>query len=200
MGLPKEIQGLAELLSSLPNIGPKLSTRLALFLSTNGKGLGRKLGTSIEDVIAKITVCSICSNITTSNICEICADDSRDKSLIIVVEDSLDLYNIEAASDFHGYYQVLGGVISPINGIGPNDIKILQLINRVKLGHITEVVLALNPNLEGDSTSLYIKNEIEQINAEIKVTRIAKGIPVGGDIEFASSQTIIDSLKSRSSF
>jgi len=200
MGLPKEVQNLSDLFSSLPSIGPKLSNRLALFLSVNGKSLASKLSHSLDEVVKSIRLCSNCSNITDTDFCEICTDSSRDRSIVIVVEDSLDLYNLEQTGEYKGMYQVLGGLISPINGIGPRDIKIDQLLNRLQDGEIKEIILALNPNLEGDSTGLYIKNEIDKLGLDIKLTRLAKGIPAGSDIEFASSQTLIDSFNSRVSF
>jgi recombination protein RecR len=199
MSLPKEVQNLSELFGFLPGIGPKLSNRLSLYLAVSGKSLATRLSTSLDKVVTNIKLCDICSNITTGNLCEICLDSERNLSLIIVVEDSLDLYNIEQTGEYKGVYQVLGGLISPVNGIGPDDLKIEQLINRVKDEESkVEVVLALNATLEGDATGLYIKSRLEGFN--IKITKLAKGIPSGGDIEFASTQTLIDSLKSRSVF
>ena len=200
MGFPKEIQNLSDLLNFLPGIGPKMSNRLAMYLSVSGKSLSRKLSDSLIEVSNKIRLCDNCSNISTSELCEICSDSTRNNEIIIVVEDSLDLYNIEQTGEYKGLYQVLGGLISPVNGVGPNDIQIGQLISRVESNIVKEIILALNPNLEGDSTSMYIKNEIEKLGKEINLTKLAKGIPSGGDIEFASSQTLIDSFKSRSGF
>jgi recombination protein RecR len=198
--LPKEITELADSFGSLPNVGPKLSARIALYLSVNAKDLAKKLSTSLEEVINNIAKCNICGNVTNSDICTICSDERRDNSIVLVVEDSLDLINIENTREFKGVYHVLGGVISPINGIGPDDINITSLISRIENSSIQEVILALNPNLEGDSTSLYIKDQIDGVKQGISVTRLAKGIPVGGDLEYLSGQTIIDSMKSRINF
>lgn len=200
MALPKELQNLSDLLNFLPSIGPKMSNRLSLYLAVQGKDLSRKISQSLIEVSEKIRLCSNCSNISVGELCEICSDELRNREVIIVVEDSLDLYNIEQTGEYSGLYQVLGGLISPVNGIGPRDIHIDQLVSRMKNDSVNEVILALNPNLEGDSTSLYIKNEIERAEIQVNITRLAKGIPSGGDIEFASSQTLIDSFKSRSGF
>ena len=200
MALPKEIQNLSELLGFLPGIGPKMSNRLALYLSVSGKSLSRRLSDSLIDVSDKIQLCSQCSNISTTPLCEICSDSTRSHETIIVVEDSLDLYNMEYTGEYKGLYQVLCGLISPVNGIGPDDIKIRQLIDRVKALQVKEIILALNPTLEGDSTSLYIKNEIDRLDSSVVLSRLAKGLPSGGDIEFASSQTLVDSFKSRTGF
>jgi len=200
MRLPKEIQDLNELLSRLPNIGPKLSSRLALYLALGGKDLAKKISVSINEVLENIKVCQLCGNVSNTDICDICSDESRDRSQILVVEDSLDLYNIESSAEYTGLYHILGGVISPINGIGPSDLRILGLLNRAREPEPKEIILALNPNLEGDATSLYIKQEIQKINSGIAITRLAKGIPAGGDIEFVSNQTIVDSMRSRREF
>ena len=197
MQIPSEIKTLSDLLSSLPSIGPKLSNRLALYLSVTRKDLAKKLTESLAEVAANIRTCKNCGNVTTSEICEICADDQRDQHLILVVEDALDLFNFESTNDYKGLYHILGGVISPINGIGPKDLTIDKLIARIKDLDVKEVIFALNPNVEGDSTSLYLKNEIQNRYPEVKITRLAKGVPGGSDLEFASSQTLIDSMRSR---
>lgn len=198
--LPKEIIELSEAFGSLPNVGPKLSARIALYLSVSAKDLAKKLSNSLEEVINNISKCNICGNVTNKDLCLVCEDDSRDKSIILVVEDSLDLINIEGTKEYRGIYHVLGGVISPINGIGPDDINISSLIKRVEDASIKEVILGLNPNLEGDSTALYLKTQMESVNPALSITRLAKGIPVGGDLEYLSGQTIIDSMKSRINF
>lgn len=198
--LPKEIIELTDSFSSLPNVGPKLSARIALYLSVNAKDLAKKLSNSLEDVINNISKCNICGNVTNKDICSICDDELRDQSILLVVEDSLDLINIEGTREYKGFFHVLGGVISPINGIGPDDINITSLIKRVEDLSVKEVILALNPNLEGDSTSLYLKDQLESVRTDLVITRLAKGIPMGGDLEYLSGQTIIDSMKSRINF
>jgi recombination protein RecR len=198
--IPKEIQDLSDLLSSLPGIGPKLSNRLALYLAVNGKSLALNLSHTLSEIISKVKTCEICGNVSLESVCDICKDTSRDRSTILVVEDSLDLFNIEASNIYRGLYHVLNGVISPINGVGPSDINISSLLKRIKEDEVKEVILALNPNVEGDSTSLYLKDQIENLDPNITITKLAKGIPAGSDLEFASTQTIVDSVKSRKQF
>ncbi len=197
MQIPNQIKTLSDLLASLPSIGPKLSTRLALYLSVTRKDLAKKLIESLSDVSNNIKTCKLCGNVTTNDICQICSDTGRDQKIILVVEDALDLFNFETTNEYKGLYHILGGVISPINGIGPKDLSIDKLISRIEDLGAKEVIFALNPNVEGDSTSLYLKSEIQSRYPEIKITRLAKGIPGGSDLEFASAQTLIDSMRSR---
>lgn len=199
MAYPKEIQELNDALNSLPGVGPRLSSRLALYLSVNAKELSRRISTSLLKVIENIKSCSKCGNVSSSDLCDICENTQRNPKLVFVVEDPIDLANIESTKEFNGLYHVLGGVISPMNGIGPDELNIQKLLNRVKEDGVEEIIFGLNSNMEGDSTCLYIKNELER-NPEIsdvKVSRLAKGIPAGGDIEYLSGQTIKDSLKRR---
>jgi len=201
MGLPKQILNLSDSFASLPGVGPKLSNRLALYLTVNAKPLAKKLSNAIEESLSSIKQCQICGNITSESICEICADEERNKAEIMVVEDSLDLYNFESSGSFEGRYHVLGGLISPINGIGVNDINISSLIRRDREDeNIKEIIFSLNPTIEGDSTSMYIKSEVSKINPNIEFSQLAKGISSGSDIEFISSQTLGESLKSRVKF
>ena len=200
MNFPKEVQKLSDIFSSLPNVGPKLSNRIALYLSINAKDLAKRMAQSIDDMIENTMPCKLCGNISNKELCDICEDSTRDSSQIMVVEDPLDLINIETSSEFKGKYHVLNGLISPINGIGPDEIRILELLNRLKLGSVTELIIALNPTIEGEATGLYIKQEVLKIMSTLKITRLAKGIPVGGDIEYVSGQTIVDSLRSRVEF
>ncbi|MFS8131277.1 MAG: recombination mediator RecR [Candidatus Dojkabacteria bacterium] len=201
MGLPKQILNLSDSFASLPGVGPKLSNRLALYLTVNAKPLAKKLSSAIEDSLASIKQCSVCGNITDELVCEICADEKRNKTVIMVVEDSLDLYNFESSGSFEGVYHVLGGLISPINGIGVSDINIQSLFSRVRNDQgVKEIIFSLNPTIEGDSTSMYIKSEISKGSPDIEFSQLAKGISSGSDIEFISSQTLGDSLRSRVKF
>lgn len=184
----------------MPGIGPKLSSRLALYVATKGRSTGNNLSKILQEVLQSIQLCEQCNNVSTHSLCEICTDESRDQSILLVVEDALDLYNMENTGEFHGLYHVTGGLISPINGIGPDELYINTLIRRVRNTKPKEIILGLNPTVEGDSTSLYIKQEVDQLHLEVTVSRLAKGIPVGSDIEFMSSQTLIDSMKLRNSF
>lgn len=199
MAYPKEIQELNDALNSLPGVGPRLSSRLALYLSVNAKDLSKRISNSLLKVIENIKSCSKCGNVTSSELCEICSDIQRDPKTVFVVEDPIDLSNIEATNEYKGLYHVLGGVISPMNGIGPDELSIQKLINRIKEDGVEEIIFGLNSNMEGDSTCLYIKNEIEREfpSNSVKTSRLAKGIPAGGDIEYLSGQTIKDSLKRR---
>ncbi|MEO6729346.1 MAG: recombination mediator RecR [Candidatus Dojkabacteria bacterium] len=199
MGLPKQILNLSDSFASLPGVGPKLSNRLALYLTVNAKPLAKKLSNAIEDSLSSIKQCRICGNITDEDVCEICSNDARNKSIIMVVEDSLDLYNFESSGSFEGVYHVLGGLISPVNGIGVSDLNISSLIRRADES-VKEIIFSLNPTIEGDSTSMYIKSEISKINPSVEFSQLAKGISSGSDIEFISSQTLGESLKSRVRF
>ena len=200
MNFPKEVQKLSDIFSSLPNVGPKLSNRIALYLSINAKDLAKRMALSIDEMIANTMPCKLCGNISNTELCDICEDSMRDASQIMVVEDPLDLINIETSAEFKGRYHVLNGLISPINGIGPDEIRIPELLKRVREENLKEMIIALNPTIEGEASGLYIKQEVLKINPEIKITRLAKGIPVGGDIEYVSGQTIVDSLRSRVEF
>jgi recombination protein RecR len=199
MSLPKEIQNLGELFSSLPGIGPKLSNKIALYMAVSNRKLASSIDLAIQSALNNIVKCEICRNVSTDGVCEICEDTNRDDSIVMIVENSLDLYAIEETGDFSGKYHVLEGVISPVNGIGPDDLSIDLLLSRVKEGKIKELIFGLNPNLEGDSTTLYIKNELENLNLDVQTSVLAKGIPTGSNIEFMSPQTLSDSLKSRKS-
>ncbi len=201
MALPKSIINLSETLSSLPGVGNKLSHRIALYLSINNKKLATSLANSLTESVSKIRECVICSNVTEStDICEICEDSERNSSLIMVVESPLDLYTIEESGNYSGLYHVLKGVISPVNGVGPDDLTIDKLLLRIKKNNAEELIYALNPDLEGDSTSLYIKAQVENMYKNVKQTILAKGIPSGASLEYMSSSTINESLKSRSAF
>lgn len=202
MSLPKSINNLSLALSSMPGIGPKLSNRLSLFLAVKGKRVAKSLEIALKEVQDSIVECKRCGNITTEDLCEICSDSTREQDKVLIVEDSLDLDSIESTGTYKGQYHVLNGRISPVNGIGPDDINITSLIQRAKSYEFKEIIFALNPDIEGDATSIYLRNEIQSLEnvSPISFTRLAKGIPVGSDIEFMSSQTISDSLKSRTEF
>ncbi len=197
MAFPKEIENLSELFSYLPSVGPKLSGRLSLYLGINGKELAKKLSNALIDVVNNVRTCRVCGNISNAEVCDICLDDNRDKTTLLIVEDPLDLINIESTKEYRGLYHVLNGLISPMNGIGPEELNIPTIVKRIKELNVLEIIFALNPNMEGESTTFYLKQEIEKEFPDIKITRLAKGIPVGGDIEFVSNQTIIDSMRSR---
>lgn len=198
MAFPREIQELSDSFSSLPGIGPKLSNRISLYLSVGGKNLAKKIQTDISNMISQVRLCSVCNNVATEEVCEICSDSARDKGRVVIVEDSMDLYNIESSGAYKGLYHVIGGLVSPINGVTPDKLFISSLLERVKRDPlITEIIFALNPSVEGESTTIYIREGLLEIRASIEITQLAKGIPFGSDIEYISGQTLRDSLFSR---
>lgn len=197
MIVPRSIRDLSEALNKLPGVGPKMSMRLALYLSVSNKSLASELSNKLSAAVSNISLCTICHNITENDICSICSDESRDHSKIMIVETPLELFSLEDSDIYKGMYHVLHGVISPMNGIGPDDIKIDSLLHRLESNDINELIIGLNPNLESDSTSLFIRDRIN--NSSISITKLAKGIPSGSNIEYMSSGTLRESLESRTS-
>lgn len=175
-------------LSKLPGIGKKTAQRLALHIIKNDKESAEKLAKAILDLKEKLMLCKKCFNLSEDELCDICKNPKRDQSTICVVEEVSDVIAIEKSHEFNGLYHVLGGVLSPLMGIGAENIRIKELINRFHDEEIKEVILALNPDTEGETTSLYLAKLIKPLG--IKVTRIARGIPIGGDLEFADEATI----------
>jgi recombination protein RecR len=193
--IPKNIQNLIEEFSKLPGIGPKSAQRLTFYLLRKPEQSSVNLGNAAIALRKGIGVCSVCCNFSEDETCLICSDNYRDKSIICVVGESLDAVAIEKTRQFKGVYHVLGGVISPVEGIGPDDLYIKELIYRVRRGDITEIILATNPNLEGETTALYIQNQLKSTN--VSITRIARGLPVGGDLEYADEITLSRALEGR---
>jgi recombination protein RecR len=177
-----------EELSKLPGIGKKTAQRLALFLLKSEESSVNNLIISIKDLKEKIRFCSRCFNLTEFEICDICQSSKRDSSILCVVEEASDVIAIEKTNEFSGLYHVLGGVLSPLSGVTPETLKIKELLKRFETEEIKEVILALNPDTEGETTSLYLAKLIKPLG--IKVTRIARGIPIGGDLEFSDEATI----------
>jgi len=192
---PEPLAFLIEALRKLPGIGPKTAQRLALYLLHAPVDEAEALGRAILEAREKLFFCSICGNFTDVDPCRLCGDESRDHSLICVVEWPRDIVAIERTREFKGVYHVLHGVLSPIDGIGPDDLKISELLRRVQGGNVREVVLALNPNVEGEATSLYLARLLKPLG--VRVTRIAHGLPVGGDLEFADTATLSRSFLGR---
>ncbi|MDX9925236.1 MAG: recombination mediator RecR [Ignavibacteriaceae bacterium] len=188
MQIAEPLQILIDELNKLPSIGKKTAQRLALYILKNDREYVDRLTNAMIDVKEKIHFCSICFNLATDEICSICANPKRDKSLICVVEEASDIIAIEKTNEYNGLYHVLGGVLNPLDGIGPDTLKIAELLNRIKDGGIKEIVLALNPDAEGDSTSLFIAKLITPYG--IKITRIARGLPIGSNLEYADEATI----------
>ena len=177
-----------EELSKLPSIGKKTAQRLALFILKMDDDRVNNILKSIKELKTKLKSCSRCNNLSEDELCEVCKSTKRDKSIICVVEEASDVIAIEKTHEFSGLYHVLGGVLSPLTGITPDSLKIKELLKRFEKEDIKEVILALNPDTEGETTSLYLAKLIKPLN--MKVTRIARGLPVGGDLEFADDATI----------
>ena len=182
------VQKLIEELAKLPGIGPKTAQRLAFYILKGTKEDAYKLAQAIIKAKEKITYCSVCCNLTDVNTCHICNNSNRDRSIICVVEDSRDVAALERTKDFKGLYHVLHGYISPMEGIGPEQLKIKELLERLQKEEVKEIVIATNSSVEGEATALYLAKLIKPLG--IKVTRIAQGIPAGGDIEYVDEVTL----------
>ena len=197
MLLPESIQSLITALERLPGIGPKSASRLAFYLLRASDEVSQDLSVALANLKANTAFCSECFNITEAGrpLCEVCESTKRDGSLICVVEESLDVLAIERTGGFQGKYHVLQGVLSPIEGIGPDDLKIQQLAARVARGGVREIIVATNPSMEGDATALYLRQQLEPLG--VKVTRLARGLPVGGDLEYADQNTLLRALSGR---
>lgn len=195
--LPKSIQQAIDALSRLPGVGPKTAGRLVFYLIKQSSEEVALIGNSIKDLKENLIFCDTCFNIADRNPCPICSDANRDQSVICVVEESLDTVAIEK-TDFVGLYHVLGGAISPIDGINPENLRIKELIERVKNNpSIKELIIATNPSVEGEATAIYIQNMLSQAGAVVSITRIAHGLPMGGDLEYADSLTLTRALEGR---
>ena len=196
MKRPTAVTDLIDELKRLPGIGQKTAERLSFFLMRGKVEQAKKLATAIQNLKDKIVLCSTCHGITEADPCDICSDTTRDHSQICVVEEPHDVYVMENMGYFKGVYHVLMGVISPLDGIGPDDLNIEGLKEKVSQSSIKEVILATNPDMEGESTAVYISKVLKPF-PEVKVTRIARGLPVGSDIEYADSVTLLKSLEGR---
>ena len=196
MKRPTAVTDLIGELKRLPGIGQKTAERLSFFLMRGKVEQAKRLATAIQNLKDKIVLCSTCHGITEADPCDICSDTTRDHSQICVVEEPHDVYVMENMGYFKGVYHVLMGVISPLDGIGPDDLNIEGLKEKVSQSGIKEVILATNPDMEGESTAVYISKVLKPF-PEVKVTRIARGLPVGSDIEYADSVTLLKSLEGR---
>ncbi len=195
MQIAQPLQIAIEELSKLPGVGRKTALRLAIHILKTDKESVNKLVKSIEELKTKLRLCSRCFNFAEDELCQICQSHKRDKSIICVVEEASDVIAIERTNEYNGVYHVIGGVLSPLSGIGPESLKIKELMKRFPEEEIKEILLALNPDTEGETTALYLARLIKPLG--IKVTRIARGIPIGGDLEFADDATIGRALNSR---
>jgi recombination protein RecR len=198
MRLPEPIDRLINALERLPGIGPKSASRLAFFLLRAPDEIPQELSQALDGLKAKIGFCQECFNITAAGRtrCEICDDLNRDPGVVCVVEEALDVVALERVGAYDGRYHVLHGVLSPIEGVGPGDLRIKPLLERVAGGGVREVIVATNPSMEGDATALYLQQQLRATG--VRVTRLARGLPVGGDLEYADQNTLLRALSGRS--
>jgi len=186
---------LIEELSKLPTVGPKTAQRLAFYMLSMPAEDAEALASAILEAKRRIRYCSVCANITETDPCELCTDAKRDQSVICVVENPRDVAAMERTREFRGLYHVLQGAISPLDGIGPDDLRIAELLRRLAGGTVRELIVATNPRVEGEATALYLAKVIKPLG--VKVTRIAHGLPVGGDLEYADEVSLARALEGR---
>ena len=190
---PDSILQLIEAFSSFPGIGKKTAQRMAFHVLRSSSNIASQLSESVINMKSKIRFCSVCNGITENDPCNICSNPKRDESSICIVEQASDVYTFEKINSYHGVYHVLGGVLSPLDGVGPDDLAIESLISRVKPGY--EIVIATNPSIEGEATSLYIAKLLNE--QSVKVTRLARGLPMGGDLEYLDEATLMRAMEGR---
>ena len=198
MKIPSSVANLIVELEKLPGIGPKSAERLTYHLLRAPKEYSERLAATVGELKEKTTVCSTCYNIAEKNPCDVCSATDRDKSLMMVVEEPLDVLALEKSRAYSGLYHVLGGAISPLQGIGPEHLRIKELLPRLKNGRIKEVIMATNPSVEGESTAMYIQKLISPL--KVKITRIARGLPVGADLEYADEVTLSRAIEGRGKY
>ena len=189
------IQRLIDAFSKLPGIGPKGAQRIAFYILGSDEREAADLADAITEVKAKVKFCEVCGNVCEASPCPVCLDPRRDHSIICVVEEPKDVMSIERTREYHGLYHVLGGAINPMANVGPNDLNIAKLLERLGDGSVTEVILALDPNIEGEATTTYLSRLLSQVG--IKVTRLASGLTVGSDLEYADEITLGRALSGR---
>ena len=195
LATPKSVQRLIDEFSRLPGVGPKTASRLTYFLLRGDGQQPRDLAQALLELKERTRLCSTCFNITETDPCPVCADAARQSSLLCVVEEPLDVLAIER-TNFKGRYHVLHGVLSPVEGVGPEDLKIKELVARARREPLTEVILATNVSLEGEATAMYVQKQLAPLG--VRVTRLARGLPVGGDLEYADETTLARALEGRS--
>lgn len=204
MSLPRSIQNTIDEFSKLPGVGPKTAARLCFYLLTKPDSDIKKLGNTIAALKDNLKTCEVCYNIAEDNPCTICQDGKRDEKLLCVVEEPLDVLALEK-TNYTGTYHVLGGVISPVDGIGPDNIRIFELLKRLQNNKFNEIILATDPSLEGEATAMYIQKKIaelkktDKIDSDLKITRLARGLPIGGDLEYVDELTLKRAIEGRES-
>jgi recombination protein RecR len=189
------LRSLVDELGRLPGIGPKSAQRIAFYLLKVEPEDALRLADAIVAVKEKVTSCAICFNVAEGELCEFCSDPRRDGSLLCVVEEARDIVAVERTKEFRGRYHVLGGALNPIEGVGPDQLRVRELLDRMSDGEVTEVILCTNPNLEGEATAMYLARLLVPLG--VRVTRIASGLPVGGDLEYADELTLGRALEGR---
>ncbi|MFA5413485.1 MAG: recombination mediator RecR [Patescibacteria group bacterium] len=196
---PPSLQNLIDYFSRLPGVGPKTALRFVFYLLKQPKIDVEKFAAALGVLKNQMAICQVCQNFSEKNPCAICSDSRRDHETICVVAEYQDLPVIENTNDYHGTYHVLGGVLDPLHGITPDQLKIKELVARIQNGNgkIKEIILALNPDLEGETTMLYLTKLIKSFGKNIKITRLARGLPMGSDLEYADEVTVSDALKGR---
>jgi recombination protein RecR len=195
--IPQPVERLIEAFSRLPGIGPKTASRLTYFLLRGPENESVELSEALKELHQGTIFCSVCFNITSVNMdpCEICSDERREQSVLCVVEEPLDVLALERTGKYSGRYHVLHGAISPVEGVGPENLRIEQLITRLDSEAVGEIILATNPTLEGEATAMYLKRRLEGVS--VKITRLARGLPSGGDLEYADSMTLSQAIEGR---
>ncbi len=195
----RPVQKVIDAFESLPGIGPKSAARLAYYLLNVPQDKLSRFAQALENLKKDTKLCALCFNVGEEEFCPVCQEEARDKSLVCVVETSLDLLAFERADGFKGVYHVLGGSVNPLAGIGPNDLRIPQLMARLKIGEIKELIIATNPNMEGEATAMFIIERMKELGLKdiVRVTRIGRGLPTGADIEYADGQTLTRALEGR---
>jgi recombination protein RecR len=193
-----EIEKLIQLLAKVPGLGPRSARRAALHLIKKKDQLMAPLAAAIADAVDNVQICSVCGNVDTQNPCSVCNDPRRDGTTIIVVEDVADLWALERAAEMSVCYHVLGGTLSPLDGVGPDDLNIKSLIDRIVGGEVKELILAVNATVEGQTTAHYITGQLEEL--DVKITRLAHGVPVGGELDYLDEGTLSAALRSRTLF
>lgn len=191
----KPLARLIEELEKLPGIGPKSAQRLAFHLIKQSTQSVQNLATALVEAKAQIKFCSVCSNLSADDPCDICRSPNRDPATICLVAEPKDLVALERTREYKGGYHVLGGLISPLDGVGPEQLKIKELLVRLQSGEVSEIILALNPSVEGEATTLYLGRLLKPMG--VRVTRIAFGLPIGGDLEYADEMTLVKALEGR---
>ena len=184
-----------ELMAQMPGIGKKTAQRLAYFVLNRGEGYAEELARALQDLSANVRWCRRCYNISHAELCDVCTQTSRDTAMLCVVEDAANLATVERSGGFRGYYHVLQGVLSPVNGIGPDELRIEELTKRVAEGEVKEVILATNPTVEGEATAMYIAGLLEQ--AQITISRIGVGVPIGGSLDYCDEITMTRAIENR---